>query len=144
MNLMLTRTPAEDALGVTLPSRRDEDWKWTDLRRMISGVYTRQSVVANAADVDRLIKSSPFASVKARRIVFVNGAIDAQRSQLDGLIVENQLPALVNDETVVAMNSALAAQGVTLRFEGNADTPGAKLHRGCTRSLCDNHRDTSG
>jgi Fe-S cluster assembly protein SufD len=123
MNLMLTRTPAEDALGVTLPSRRDEDWKWTDLRRMISGVYARQTVVADAADVDRLIKSSPFASVKARRIVFVNGAIDPQRSQLHGLIVENQLPTLANDETVVAMNSALAAQGVTLRFEGNADTP---------------------
>jgi Fe-S cluster assembly protein SufD len=123
MNLMLTRTPAEEALGVTLPSRREEDWKWTDLKRMISGVYSKQDVVAEARDVDRLVKSSPFASVKLQRIVFVNGILATAQSQLDRLLVGSKLPTLVNDETVVVMNSALAAQGVTLRFEGNADLP---------------------
>ncbi len=123
MNLMLAKTPAEEALGVTLPTRRDEDWKWTDLRRMISAVYPKQDVETKSTDVDRLVKSSPFVSVKARRIVFVNGALDSKRSNLDGMKVQTSLPALVHPETVVAMNTALAAQGISLRFEGSIDTP---------------------
>jgi Fe-S cluster assembly protein SufD len=128
VNLMLTKTPAEEALGVALPTRRDEDWKWTDLRRMLSGVYTKLDVVTNASDVSRLVKSSPFSNLKAQRIVFVNGALDASRSQLVGLRIDTNLPALVHDETVVAMNTALAAQGVTLRFDGNIAAPVEILH----------------
>ncbi len=142
MNLMPTRTPAEEALGVTLPNRREEDWKWTDLRRMVTGIYARQNVVVKQDDVARLIKSSPFASLKLRRIVFVNGELDLKISKLDGLQVNTAAPAITNDETVIAMNAALAAQGVSLRFEGNADQPVELLHittDGNARSIATRH-----
>jgi Fe-S cluster assembly protein SufD len=123
MNIMLTRTPSEEALGLSLPNRRHEDWKWTDLKRMITGVYAKQGVLAKEADVERLTKLSPFASVNTHKLVFVNGAFDAKRSQTKGLKLEAGVPPLVNDETVVAMNSSLAATGITLKLEGNIDTP---------------------
>ncbi len=143
MNLMPTRTPAEEALGVTLPNRREEDWKWTDLKRMISGIYTKQTVEVKSADVARLIKSSPFASLKARRIVFVNGNLDRAHSNLDGLQIESQLPAFISDETVIAMNTSLAAEGVSLRFDSNTDQPVELLHivtDGNARSIATRHR----
>ncbi len=143
MNLMSTRTPAEEALGVTLPNRREEDWKWTDLKRMISGIYTKQTVEVKSADVARLIKSSPFASLKTRRIVFVNGNLDRAHSNLDGLQIESQLPAFISDETVIALNTSLAAEGVSLRFDSNADQPVELLHivtDGNARAIATRHR----
>jgi Fe-S cluster assembly protein SufD len=121
--MMPIKSPVEVALGVALPNRRHEDWKWTDLKRMITGVYAKQDVTTKPSDVDRLIASSPFGTVKARRVIFVNGVLDAVRSQLEGLHIDTTLPVPVQDETVIAMNSALAARGVSLRFEGNMDTP---------------------
>jgi Fe-S cluster assembly protein SufD len=123
VNMMPVTSPVEVALGVALPNRRHEDWKWTDLKRMITGVYAKQDVAIKPSDVDRLIASSPFGTVKARRVIFVNGVLDAVRSQLEGLHIDTTLPVPVQDETVIAMNSALAARGVSLRFEGNMDTP---------------------
>ena len=35
MNMALVTTAAEQALGLALPHRRMEDWRWTDLRQMI-------------------------------------------------------------------------------------------------------------
>ena len=51
-----------------------EDWRWTDLRQLIDRPYPpRQTVAAAPKDVERLLKSSPFAKVAGARIVFVNG-----------------------------------------------------------------------
>ena len=70
MSLALPRTPAEEAFGFTLPHRRMEDWRWTDLRQMIDKPYPpRQTVAAAAKDVERLLKSSPFAKVAGARLV---------------------------------------------------------------------------
>jgi Fe-S cluster assembly protein SufD len=143
MNMMTARTPAEEALGMNLPSRRDEDWKWTDLKRMISGVYAKQEVIAKADDIDRLVAASPFGGVNMHRLVFVNGAFDAKRSHAKGIRVETGIPALIHDEAVVAMNTALAANGVTLRLEGNADTPIELVHvttDGNARSIATRNR----
>jgi Fe-S cluster assembly protein SufD len=123
MNVMVPLTPAEEVLGVSLPHRRMEDWKWTDLRRMISGVYPATDVAVKADDVARLVKSSPFHGVTAHRIVFVNGVLDEAHSQLQGLVLSRTLPTLPHTETVVAMNAALKAQGVHLTLSGTADTP---------------------
>ena len=60
-----------------------EDWRWTDLRQLVDKPYPpRQTVVAAAKDVERLLKSSPFAKVAGARIVFVNGHYSAEHSQL--------------------------------------------------------------
>ena len=64
---MLTpKTSAEEALGLSLPSRRDEEWKWTDLKRLVDRAYSVSVVDADAAIIERLAKSAPLADVKCR------------------------------------------------------------------------------
>jgi Fe-S cluster assembly protein SufD len=143
VNIAIARTPAEEALGITLPTRRDEDWKWTDLRRMVSSVYAKQSVIAKDADVTRLNNASPFAAVKAQRVVFVNGRYDVKRSTTGGAAVTPDVAASDQSETIVALNAKLEATGVTIRIEGNANTPIEILHittDGLARSLATRNR----
>ena len=74
MNVVVQKTAAELTYGLSLPHRKMEDWRWTDLRQLVDRPYPpRQTVVAAAKDVERLLKSSPFAKVAGARIVFVNG-----------------------------------------------------------------------
>lgn len=121
MNLSLTRTAAEEVLGFTLPHRKMEDWRWTVLRQMIDRPYPpRLHVEAAGFDVARLIASSPFASVAATRMVFVNGRYDAAHSKL---AQEEVGSTLVADEPVLAMNAAFADDGARLQLSGTVDTP---------------------
>ncbi len=123
MNMMLPRTAAEEALGVSLPTRRDEEWKWTDLRRMVSSAYGKASAVVDGTLIDRLVATSPFSAVKARRIVFVNGRVDESRSESDGLSLEDGAPNVVLDDPLVDLNTRLAARTYTIVFEGSVDSP---------------------
>lgn len=126
MNAIVPSTPAETALGMSLPNRRSEEWKWTDLRRLISAPYGRQAVTARDAEIDRLVAAAPLAAVKAKRIVFVNGTFDAARSQLPQGSVS--APVAFPDDVIVAMGSRLQAEGAALTLEGNADLPIEILH----------------
>lgn len=126
MNMIVPRTAAEEALGLSLPHRRMEDWKWTDLRRMVQAPYVRMPVTAKQADVDRLVRSSPFATVKAQRIVFVNGELDASRSSLASS--PSQALAVADDDVLLQINRKLEARGATLRLEGNASLPVEIVH----------------
>lgn len=119
-------TDAERDLGVSLPHRRMEEWKWTDLRRMVTSSYAPQTVKAKDTDVDRLLKAAPFAGLNFKRIVFVNGALDTVQSQIKAAPVK-PADALASDE-IVALSSRLSATGVTLTLDGNADTPIEILH----------------
>ena len=121
MSAGLMTTAAEQALGHSLPHRRMEDWRWTDLRQMIDKPYPpRQQVMAAEADIDRLLKSSPFTGIAAARMVFVNGHYDAKRSKLVNSAVE---PRAVASEPVQQMNAAFATDGARLKLSGNIDTP---------------------
>lgn len=121
MTTALARTPAEEALDFALPHRRMEDWRWTDLRQMIDRPYPpRQQVAAAAADIARLVKSSPFAGVAATRMVFVNGHLDASHSKLAN---GTAAPVLDAAEPVLDMNAAFATDGARLALSGTADTP---------------------
>jgi len=50
-----------------LPSRRDEDWRWTDLRGLI------RAVPPASPAVDSEVAPGPFAGLAADEILFVNG-----------------------------------------------------------------------
>lgn len=121
MSVGVARTAAEEALGFHLPSRRMEEWRWTDLRQLIDKPYPpRQQVDARTADVERLLASSLFAGVASTRMVFVNGEYDARHStQANGWV--ESTAAL--DDPVNLMNVAFATDGARLRIEGNVDTP---------------------
>lgn len=119
MNTVLAKTGAEESLGVSLPSRRMEDWRWTDLRARIAKPYARVKSVAKASDIDQLLSMSPFAKLAKHRVVFVNGTFDAGRSTTAGLGLTSSVASRESvDEPIIAMNSSLKPEGVTLRFDG--------------------------
>ena len=119
MNVIVPKTPAELTFGLSLPHRKMEDWRWTDLRQLIDRPFPpRQAVVAK--HVENLIKSSPFAKVAGARMVFVNGHYDAKHSQLKNDELASNLKV---DEPVITMNTAFETGGARLRISGNADTP---------------------
>ena len=122
MNLAITRTSAELAYGgELLPNPRMEDWKWTNLRTLIDRPYPpRLPVQAKAADIDRLIKSSPFVEVAAARMVFVNGEYDARRSRLPNGDAASRIAA---DEPVLRLNQSFATGGARLMLSGSIDLP---------------------
>jgi Fe-S cluster assembly protein SufD len=118
---MVPKTAAELNYGLSLPHRKMEDWRWTDLRQLVDKPYPpRQTVVAAAKDVERLLKSSPFAKVAGARIVFVNGHYSSEHSQLKN---DNVTSAVKLDEPVITMNAAFATDGARLKISGTADTP---------------------
>ena len=118
---MVPKTAAELNYGLSLPHRKMEDWRWTDLRQLVDKPYPpRQTVAASAKDVERLLKSSPFAKVAGARIVFVNGHYAAEYSQLKN---DNVASAVKLDEPVITMNAAFATDGARLKVSGTTDTP---------------------
>jgi Fe-S cluster assembly protein SufD len=126
----LSKTPAEEAFGVSLPHRRMEEWRWTDLRRSLVKPYPpHQNVVVANKDVERLIASSPFAKLTTHRIVFVNGSLDQARSNFTGLTFELGVPSSsAVDDPVIHLNSAIEPSGLTLRFDASLDVPVEIIH----------------
>jgi Fe-S cluster assembly protein SufD len=121
MNVVLTRTEAENALGVTLPHGRMEEWKWTNLRTLIDKPYPpRLQVEVQPVDVARINAASPFAAVAATRMVFVNGHYDVLHSKMPNGAAASRAPL---DEPVIAMNAAFADDGAKLLLSGTVDTP---------------------
>lgn len=121
MNVVVQKTAAELNYGLSLPHRKMEDWRWTDLRQLVDKPYPpRQAVVAAPRDVERLLKSSPFAKVAGARIVFVNGHYAAELSQLKNDSVTSVVKL---DEPVITMNAAFATDGARLKISGTTDTP---------------------
>ena len=116
---MVPKTAAELNYGLSLPHRKMEDWRWTDLRQLIDHPYPPRQAVA-AKGVEKLIKSSPFVKVAGARMVFVNGHFAAEHSQLKN---DDLASKVKSDEPVIAMNAAFATDGARLRISGNADTP---------------------
>jgi Fe-S cluster assembly protein SufD len=118
--MMVPKTLAEEALGLSLPSRRDEEWKWTDLRRLIERPYG-PAPTPDDARVDRLLAEAPFAVVQ--RVVVVNGRFDPQRSRLKGLALTETAPAVDLDDPLVDLQAKLGGQGVTLHLPTGDATP---------------------
>ncbi len=119
---MIPQTQAEQALGFTLPTRRLEEWKWTDLRRLIDKPYGAVGI-ADAQKVDRLIAASPLNRLKAQRLVIVNGALDSGRSNVSGLSVSQAAPAITHEDPLLSLNGKLNAKTIALAFDGNLDKP---------------------
>jgi len=121
VNVLVPKTLAETVFGLALPHRKMEDWRWTDLRQLIDKPYPpHQKVTASAQDIDRLVKSSPFAKMAGARMVFVNGHLSPRHSQLAR---ENVATRLGSDEPVLQMNRAFATDGAHLKISGTTDMP---------------------
>jgi Fe-S cluster assembly protein SufD len=139
----VTLTAAEQAFGTTLPHRRMEEWRWTDLRARIDKPYPTQNIEATDKDVARLIATSPFAKLTKHRIVFVNGSLDQARSNFEGLIFEMGASPMAVDDPVIHLNTAIDPSGLTLRFEASLDVPIEIIHiatQGAARAMAIRNR----
>jgi Fe-S cluster assembly protein SufD len=125
VSVIVPQTAAEVALGLSLPSRRDEAWKWTDLKRLIDRAYSVDGVAAVAKDVERLIASSPLAALHVQRVVVVNGVL---HSSPKGMVVSQNAPAILHEDPLLSLNAKLKAKTIALSFEGNVDQPVEVLH----------------
>jgi Fe-S cluster assembly protein SufD len=125
VSVIVPQTSAEVALDMSLPSRRDEAWKWTDLKRLIDRAYVTGVALALPKDVERLIASAPLAALHVQRIVVVNGVL--QSSPL-GMVVSPDAPAIEHDDPLLTLNAKLKAKVIALSFDGNVDQPVEVLH----------------
>ncbi len=125
MNMMAPKTAAEEALDLVLPSRRDEDWKWTDLKRLIDKPYAIASDAVDVKTIDRLAKSAPLADLKMPRIVIVNGRLHAKP---DGVEISKVAPAIAHGDPLLELNTKLEANTIGVTFAGNIDQPVEVLH----------------
>ena len=120
MSTALQLTSAEQALGISLPNRRMEDWRWTDLRARITKPYAPAKVEATTKDVERLIASSPFAKIAKARVVFVNGVFAEAHSKTAGLKIY-ETPVLNAKGELMDLARALKPNGKVLEFNATAD-----------------------
>ncbi len=135
----MTLTAAEQTFGVSLPHRRMEEWRWTDLRARIDKPYPSQEIAVADKDVSRIMATSPFAKLTSHRIVFVNGSLDQARSNFTGLTFELGVPSSsAVDDPVIHLNSAIEPSGLTLRFDATMDVPVEIIHiatQGAARAM---------
>jgi Fe-S cluster assembly protein SufD len=125
VNMMAPKTAAEEALGLVLPSRRDEDWKWTDLKRLIDKPYAASTAAVDAKTIEALVQSSPLAKVKLPRIIVVNGKLF---SKPDNVEVLSSAKPVTHVDPILELNAKLNAQALCLTFTGNIDQPIEILH----------------
>lgn len=124
-------------LGV--PTRRHEDWRYTNLKGLLQSAPDWVNSVASKPQATELTSASLGPWDVA--LVFVDGHYDARLSRhhatLEGIDVETLADALarvpkeasrlldarVNDAPFVALNAAFAAEGVRLRVRRGATPP---------------------
>src|SRR3984957_14280351 len=122
-----------------LPSRRVEDWKYTDLRAAMRDALPLAAPPDAAARARVAQAGALVAELEARRIVFVDGAVVAELSGLaglgPGLTIGSMAAALAagepliashlgkvapSDDVAVALNTAFMGDGAVIRVAARA------------------------
>jgi Fe-S cluster assembly protein SufD len=129
-----------DAFGAFLarglPHRRIEEWKYTDLRALISDVPPPARPASPAASREALSRADIFAPIERARIVFVNGQFVPSLSDLAGIEGDVEFASLGRfladggalldraldpaEAPVFALNSAFVSDGAVLRIRNGA------------------------
>ena len=112
-----------------LPHRRIEAWKYTDLRTALTGVAAPAAGAVSTTTPQQLETAlGALASVDAYRAVFVNGRLDDELSRLPsitGVTLERvgevaKLDERLSDESIVALNTAFATDGLQVEVASGA------------------------
>jgi Fe-S cluster assembly protein SufD len=122
-----------------LPSRRVEDWKYTDLRAAMRDALPLAAAPDAAAKARAAGAGALVAELEARRIVFVDGAFVVELSDLTdlepGLTIGSMAAALAtgepliaahlgnvvpSDDVAVALNTAFMGDGALIRIAAGA------------------------
>ena len=125
-----------------LPHAWVEDWKYTDLRRLMQDAKPLAGAPDTKAKARARDAGSLFAALGFRRLTIVDGSFVAELSDLadlepgltvqpmatalaaDDLLRAQRLSPTADDDAVLALNTALAADGVVIEV-----APGAKIDR---------------
>lgn len=98
-----------------LPDRRREAWRYTDLRALMHDAKPLAAVPDAAAKARAAVAAGLFTQVAARRMVFVDGAFVAERSDLSGLE-----PGLNISPLAAALQGGALAAAARLAIPGPA------------------------
>jgi len=116
-----------------LPHRRVEEWKYTDLRALMRDLYPLAGAPDAAAKARAEDAGKLLAGVVCRRLVFVDGALVHELSDLtpepgltidsmadalaksDPLVAEHVGKTIQTDDVAVALNTALMGDGAVVR-----------------------------
>jgi Fe-S cluster assembly protein SufD len=90
-----------------LPSRRDEDWRWTDLRGLL------RALPPAAPPHDGEVPAGPFADLTPTETVFVNGRRVAEASETSG-VMALRFVALADKSSQTASHALVVKPGETL------------------------------
>ncbi len=131
-----------------LPHRRVEEWRYTDLKMLLKDVYRPEQDVGTITPAQLDVALGSLAELEAFRIVFVDGrfAADLSRMPQSGSHIE-AMPmtqawkdngfvrhfaaadrANASEDAVVALNTALMADGMALHIAGKAEKPVHLVH----------------
>src|SRR6516225_7956492 len=118
-----------------LPSRRVEEWKYTDLRALMRDAKPLAAPPDGAAKIRAKEAGAALASIEPRRILFVDGAFVPELSDLDrlerGLTIRSMAQALAagdpqitaqigklapQSDIAVALNTAFMGDGALIRI----------------------------
>src|SRR5438067_3927677 len=150
---LLRATAFERFAAAGLPSRRIEEWKYTDLRALMREAKPLAAPPDAAARARAKDAGAALASIEARRIVFVDGAFVPELSDLGGLepglTIRSMAEVLTTgdpritaalgrivptDDIAVALNTAFMGDGAVIRI---AD--GSVLARPILLVFCNAH-----
>ncbi len=122
-----------------LPHRRVEEWKYTDLRAFMREAYPLAAPPDAAAKGRAKSSGDGLAGVESRRLVFVDGAVAPELSDLapepglsigsmaealakgDALVANQVSKTLATDDVAVALNTALMGDGAVIHVAKDAD-----------------------
>ncbi len=133
MNIAAPRTPAEQAYAIagadiTLPHRQLEDWRWTDLRRLIDRQYPPLERPRAERPLPKALRRSRLGESIRDRLVLVNGQLDRSCSVMPTLAgieiadLSSHLPdwaaqlAPAGADPILAINQSFATGGVAIRI----------------------------
>lgn len=96
------------------PTRRDEDWKYIGVNRMVSPAYQQGKLMQVDGD---LLAHLKYSDLDAYHLVFVNGVFDESRSDLahfpKGVTAQTVTQAMEDDTTKAWITSMTDRQGGT-------------------------------
>jgi len=120
---------------VGLPSRRDEDWKYTDVSRLAD------LLEVGSSHTDIAVEGLGIADLDAYRMVFINGDFDASQSNLPDEVSIVSLAVLetsVSNEASETLAKLFQVSGNEPLFNGLMALNAAKASDGAAVCLADN------
>jgi Fe-S cluster assembly protein SufD len=139
-----------------IPGRRVEEWKYTDLRSLMTQAFPVSGPPARIGGEALRAALGPLDAVEGPRLVFVNGRLDPALSSIESLPAGAELVTLAEalrrpadglldalgdvkgagGDVVAQLNTAFASDGVVLRLAAglHVETPIHLVHVAATQS----------